>query len=88
MVCYTPIDHRHRHTDGTQQIVSGVLLGPAAGLAICQYDGERAFYLFGCDAEWNSTSDTWHETLEDALAQAEHEYEGSSATWVTPSAAE
>jgi len=37
--------------------------------------------LFGCDAEWNSLCDTWHETLEDAKEQAEFEYEGTSNTW-------
>jgi hypothetical protein len=83
VVCYTPIDHRHRYTGNTRQVVAGVLLGPANGLAICQYDGESAFYLFGCDADWNSLSDTWHETLEDAKEQAEFEYEETSQTWLS-----
>ncbi len=86
VICYTPIDTRHRHTGNTKQIVGGVLLGPAKGLAICQYDGESAFYLFGCDEEWNSLSDTWHETLEDAKEQAEFEYEGTKETWIVPGA--
>ncbi|MGQ9547059.1 MAG: hypothetical protein ACUVWS_00380, partial [Roseiflexus sp.] len=54
---------------------------PAAGLAICQYEGETSCYLFGCDSDWNAVTDTWHETLEDALDQAEFEYEGVSKTW-------
>ena len=82
-MCYTPIDSRHRHTGHTQQIVAGAVLGPAMGLAICQYEGESHYYLFGCDEGWNSLSDTWHETLEDAQDQAEHEYEGTRSTWVT-----
>jgi hypothetical protein len=81
VVCYTPIDSRHRHTGNTKQIVGGVVLGPASGLAICQFSGDSAFYLFGCDREWNSLSDTWHETLEDAKEQAEFEYEGTNSTW-------
>jgi hypothetical protein len=40
-----------------------------------------AYYLFGCDAEWNTVTDTWHKTLEEALEQAEFEYEGVSKTW-------
>ncbi len=83
VVCYTSIDSRHRHTGNTKQIVGGVVLGPASGLAICQYEGDTAYYLFGCDAEWNSLTDTWHETLEDAKEQAEFEYEGTSNTWST-----
>jgi len=27
-------------------------------------------------------TDTWHETLEGALRQAEFEYEGVTATWI------
>jgi hypothetical protein len=52
-----------------------------AGLAICQYAGEPYYYLFGCDADWQSVTDTWHETLAEAKAQAEFEYEGVTATW-------
>jgi hypothetical protein len=50
-------------------------------LAIGQYAGETAYYLFGCDDAWNTLTDTRHETLEDALRQAEFEYEGVSQTW-------
>jgi hypothetical protein len=55
-----------------------------AGLAICQYPGMSEFYLFGCDAEWNTVTDTFHETLEEAKHQAEFEYEGTRTTWISP----
>lgn len=83
LVRWTVIDERHRPTGNCAQIVDGVLQGPAAGLAICQYEGDSAYYLFGCDFEWNSATDTYHERLEDALGQAEFEYEGVTATWNT-----
>jgi len=57
-------------------------MGPMAGVAICYVEGEYAYYLFGCDTEWESVTDTWHESLVDAKAQAEFEYEGISKTWV------
>ncbi|MBI2929747.1 MAG: hypothetical protein HYY24_29155 [Verrucomicrobia bacterium] len=82
VVCHTPIDHRHRFTGGCKQIVRSELTGPMAGLAICQYAGQNAFYLFGCDAGWQNVTDTWHQTLTDAQHQAEFEYEGVSKTWV------
>lgn len=82
VICYTRIDGRHRHTGNTRQIVAGQLVGPANGLAICQYPGDEAFYLFGCDATWCSVTDTWHESLEDAQHQAEFEYVGVSSTWL------
>ena len=78
---WSAIDGRHRPTGNCRQTVAGELQGPAAGLVICQYDGEDAYCLFGCDAEWNTVTDTWHATLEEALDQAEFEYEGVSQTW-------
>ena len=80
VICYTPIDERHRHTGRTRQTVGGVVQGAAAGLAICQYDGDDAHYLFGCNDQWNSVTDTWHKTLDEAQAQAAFEYEGVSGT--------
>jgi hypothetical protein len=38
-------------------------MGAMAGLAICQYDGEDAFYLFDCDADWQTVTDTFEEML-------------------------
>jgi hypothetical protein len=76
---FTPIDERHRQTGHCRHRASGVLQGPAAGLAICR--GEGGYYLFGCDASWADITDTWHQTLEAAMAQAEFEYVGVSSTW-------
>ena len=84
VICYTPIDHRHRHTGKCRQIVAGILQGPMAGLAICRYPGEESCYLFGCDEEWRSVTETWHETVEEAKEQAEFEYEGVTSTWEKP----
>jgi hypothetical protein len=81
VVCFTPIDQRHRRTGNCRHMIGGVLQGQVAGLAICRADCEGCYYLFGCDTEWNSITDTWHQTLEEAKAQAEFEYAGVSATW-------
>lgn len=50
LVRWSVIDERHRHTQNCRQIVGSELQGAAAGLAICQYDGEEPYYLYGCDA--------------------------------------
>lgn len=81
VILYTKIDERHRHTGNCRQIVAGKLMGAAAGLAICQYAGEEYYYLFGCDEDWNTLTDTLHETLDEAKEQAEFEYEGTDKTW-------
>ena len=83
VVMYTPIDERHRATRTCRQFVDGELLGPSTGLAICQYTGEQSLYLFSCDEQWNVLTDTLHNTLAEAQAQAEFEYEGVSETWQT-----
>ncbi len=81
VVRWSAIDSRHRPTRSCRHIVAGRLQGPAARLAICQCEDEDSYYLFACDSEWNPLTDTWHATLEEALDQAEFEYEGVSNTW-------
>jgi hypothetical protein len=81
VVCYSPIDARHQPTGNTVNIVGGMVLGPAAGVAICQ-DGD-AYFFIGCDENWDALSDSLHLTLEEAKRQAEFEYAGVSKTWVT-----
>jgi hypothetical protein len=82
---FTPVDERHRRTGCCRHIVAGDRQGPAAGLAICSYDGEPGCFLFGCDANWESVTDTWHPTVEEAMRQAEFEYEGITPAWRRPS---
>lgn len=82
VICFTPIDERHQPTRRCKQIVAGILQGPATGLAICRYANEEGYFLFGCNAAWESISDTWHPTLEDAKTQAEFDYAGVWTTWI------
>jgi hypothetical protein len=81
VVRWSVIDDRQQPTGVCRHLINGELQGPAAALAICQYEGETAYYLFGCDSEWNTVTDTWHPTFEEALEQAESEYAGVSHTW-------
>ena len=45
-----------------------------SGLAICGIAADRRFYLFGCDHNWNTITDTWYTTIGEAIEQAEDEY--------------
>jgi len=48
-----------------------------AGIAVARYDDEDdGWYLFYCDADWRTVTDTWHETYEAAVKQAAFEFEG------------
>lgn len=80
-VVYVRIGEGHRPTGGCRHSVGGRELGPVAGLAIGQYARDSGYYLFYCDADWNTLTDTYHDTLDDAKDQAEFEYEGVGASW-------
>ena len=70
------------HTGNSKHSVAGNPIQPASRLAIAQYPDQPGFYLFYCDDAWAVLSDTWHETVEGAEAQAKFEYAGSSHAWV------
>ena len=70
-------DLSHATTTGrTKHVVRGEPPHDFAALAIAKYDSEAGFYLFYCDAEWTAVTDTYHETIEGAVAQAEFEFAG------------
>lgn len=84
VICASPIASPDLHTGAYVHRVNGVAVGPMAGMAICQYVEEdtSGFYLFGCDQEWNCVTDTYHDSLDEALRQAEFEYTGIRETMI------
>lgn len=44
-------------------------------VAIC-HDAEATggYFVFGCDRDWMTETDSWHETLEDAIRQVKFEH--------------
>ena len=69
------IEGKKPHPEGSK--VSGI-----AGLIIMKEDSEDAYYLFGCNSDWTTLTDTWHETLEKAKDQAEFEFKGINKKWI------
>ncbi len=80
-VVYSTIDDRHSPTDESKHYAAGQLAPTPAALAICRYEDANAFYLFGCDANWEVITDSCHLSLDEAKDQAEREYNGVSSTW-------
>ncbi len=78
---YTVIDDRHAKTGNTKHIVGGQLVEKINGLAICRYDNDPGYYLFGCNNNWDSITDTYHDSIDDAKEQAEFEYTNTLGTW-------
>lgn len=82
LIRWSAIDDRHRSTDQCRHYANGQLQGIPAAIAICQFGKNTSFYLLCCDSEWNTLNDTFHLTLDDAMHQAEFEFEGVRSTWI------
>jgi hypothetical protein len=54
--------------------------GFIASMAICTYD-QRSFYLFYCDTKWKVLSDTFHDSVDKAMAQAKVEFPEMQIHW-------
>lgn len=75
------LDPLQTPTGNTRHYVGAKELGPAAALRIVKYEGEAGYYLFRLDGEGNAMTDTFHLSIEDALAQAEWEYRVKQDDW-------
>ena len=85
VVRFTRLDARHRPTGAGSH--DAHLVGPsvtAYGLVICRATDPAGYFLFTCQDDWYPMYDTWHATIDEALRQAEFEYEGSISTWEEP----
>jgi hypothetical protein len=61
--------------------VAGRLAPTPFELRIVRYEGETGCYLSGCDATGMEMTDTWHDCLEAALAQAVWEHRVEADSW-------
>jgi hypothetical protein len=66
-------------TSRTRHVVEGEAEGAFAALAIGRYPDAEGYYLFYLDPSGDAVTDTYHDTLEGAVAQADYEYIG--LTW-------
>jgi len=82
VLAYTPIDSRHVTSGRTKHLVGGVPAPRPHALAIARYDDAHGVYLFACDQAWKTVTDTWHQSIDDAKAQAEFEHAGTVNTWI------
>ena len=82
LICYVILDSRHIKTGNTEHWVGGQILEEVYGLAICKYDNDTGYYLFYCNRNWETITDTFHDTVEDAKDQAEFEFSNTVSTWI------
>lgn len=63
-------------TGATRHVRGGVVLAPAAALAVARYGDDPGYYLFYLDRDGSVVTDTYHDSIEGAIAQAGFEYCG------------
>ncbi len=84
VVAYAVLDHECRSTGRCVHRHGEKRLGPFAALAIATYDGEGCYYLLYCDQNWTCVADTYHDSVEGTMRQAESEYKGVAGKWTKP----
>ena len=62
-------------TGDTRHVVDGSEIEDFATLAIVQYGGDEGVYLLYCDDDWRTVTDTHHDSVAEAVSQAEFEFE-------------
>jgi hypothetical protein len=73
---YRPGRTKHSHTDGKNMTE----FPPFVSLKIAQHPGDSGFYLLHIP-EKGMVADTWHNDIEEALHQAEYEFDVKPDEW-------
>ena len=65
---------QHRPTGFTQHTLHGQPIPPVRRLQIVQYPRDAGYYLLYCDEAGHVWTDTYHDSMAAALAQAQAEF--------------
>lgn len=71
----------HTRTGKTRHYLGEDELPASKMLKIVKYEDENGFYLIHFDADGKEMTDTFHDTLDDAMEQAEWEYQVKPDEW-------
>ncbi|MER5689147.1 hypothetical protein [Streptomyces sp. NPDC002205] len=71
---YAHVEDAQRSTRRTRHSVVSFEEG-LSHLAIARYDGDPDFYLFYCSVDWEVLTDTCHPMKQEAIEQANFEFE-------------
>lgn len=82
-IAFVIIESPNWRTANTEHFVAGDKFTETAGLAICSYPEEpESIYLFHCDQNWQTITDTWHSSVQEAKEQAAFEFNHIEDKWV------
>ncbi|HEY1689581.1 MAG TPA: hypothetical protein VGF95_12045 [Solirubrobacteraceae bacterium] len=71
----------HRPTGKTRHSIHGADFPPTTTLRIVQYDGDPGYFLLHIDKDGGEGADTWHQTLDEAMQQANREFQVKREDW-------
>jgi hypothetical protein len=74
------LKEHHRRPGRTNHSFNGKEFGPFTSLEISQYPDDAGYYLMHI-CEDGGCADTWHESIDDALHQAEWEFGVRPGEW-------
>jgi hypothetical protein len=71
----------HKPTGKTRHFQGSRELPPPSELRIVRYEGDAGYYLLYIDRNGEELTDTYHDSLEGAMEQAEWEFEVRADQW-------
>ncbi len=80
---YVRLGPQHRPTGKTRHYLGTCELPPPSELRIVQYTEDPGYYLLYFDEEGEELTDTYHDTLSQAMEQAEWEFGVRPDEWWT-----
>jgi hypothetical protein len=75
----------HRPTGQVRHFRWGELLPPPYELRIVKYEDAPGYYLFYCNENGTEMSDTYHDSIQQAMEQAKSEFNVLPNEWAVPS---
>lgn len=71
----------HQPTGRTRHVVGGQPAAKPRELQIAQYQDDPGYYLFYCDEAGVQITDTYHDSVSAAMAQAQWEFDAAENEW-------
>ncbi|HWB20965.1 MAG TPA: hypothetical protein VG711_11740 [Phycisphaerales bacterium] len=83
IIAWASLDSTVSPTGKTRHIVNGELMKPPKGLLIVRSieRDQISYFLLYCKEKWQDVADTWYQSVEGAMKQAEFEFTGVSRLW-------
>ena len=75
------LSQRHRQSGNTRHFSRGKVVPPPTRLVIAKYPDDAGCYLLHLDDRGKELTDTFHDSVEEALEQAEWEFRVSRTEW-------